>query len=348
MNSVISRRITPYPDEETAMVGKTISHYEVLEKLGEGTTGNVYKAQDTKRDRLVALKFLPIRQKLSESDKVKLRQDATNASLLTHPCICAFYSLKVEKNDYFVVMEFVDGKSLKSSMPIMNNQVAINFAIGICSAFQEAHTNGILHRNLRCSSIMVNPKRRLKILGFGLANLKDVLKIERPAGTAEDAAYMSPEQIQGGAVDPRSDVFSLGVLFYHMLSDQLPFRGEHEAAMFYSVQNEQTIPIQQYRPDLSPGFVSIIERALEKRPADRYQSVGEMLAELRHLKRASFSISKVFTRPSGDTRRPVTKPFIRFQGKTAGIPWRKMLPMLLAVLALILLAVIVIRALVNP
>ena len=330
------------------MVGKTISHYEILEKLGEGAAGNVYKAQDTKRDRLVALKFLPIRQKLSESDKVKLKQDATNASLLTHPCICAFYSLKVEKDDYFVVMEFVDGAPLKASMPIMNNQVAINFAIAICSAFQDAHTNGVLHRNVRCDSIMVNSKRRLKILGFGLAGLKDVLKLERPPGTAGDAAYMSPEQIQGAAVDQRSDVFSLGVLFYHMLSDQLPFRGEHEAAVFYSVQNEAPVPIRQYRPDLSPGFVSIIERAIEKRPADRYQSVAEMLAELRHLKRASFSISKVFTRPSGDTRRPVTKPFIRFQGNTAGIPWVKMLPMLLGVLVLILLAVIVIRALVSP
>jgi serine/threonine-protein kinase len=330
------------------MEEKTISHYKILEKLSEGASGAVYKAQDTKRDRLVALKFLPIRQKLSESDKVKLKHDATGAALLTHPCICAFYSLKVEKSDYFVVMEFVDGESLKSSMPIMNNQVAINFAIAICSAFQEAHSNGILHRNLRCSSIIVNSKRRLKILGFGLENLRDVLKLERPAGTAEDAAYMSPEQIQGVPVDPRSDVFSLGVLFYHMLSDQLPFRGENEQAMFSSVQNAEIIPIRQYRPDLSPGFVSIIERALEKRPADRYQSVGEMLAELRHLKRASFSISKVFTRPTGDTRRPVTKPFIRFQGKTAGMPWIKMLPMLLAVLVLILLAVIVIRALVNP
>jgi serine/threonine protein kinase len=330
------------------MVGNTISHYKILEKLGERASGTVYKAQDTKRDRLVALMFLPIRQKLSESDTVKLKQDATSAALLTHPCICAFYSLKVEKNDYFVVMEFVDGQSLKSSMPIMNNQVAINFAIAICSAFQEAHSNGILHRNLRCSSIIVNAKRRLKILGFGLESLKDVLKLERPARTAEDAAYMSPEQIQGGVVDQRSDVFSLGVLFYHMLSDQLPFRGKDEAAMFSSVQNEQVIPIRQYRPDLAPGFVSVIERALEKRPADRYQSVDEMLAELRHLKRASFSISKVFTRPTGDTRRPVTKPFIRFQGKTAGMPWKKMLPMLIGILVLILLAVVVIRALVSP
>jgi serine/threonine protein kinase len=195
---------------------------------------------------------------------------------------------------------------------------------------------------------MVNAKKRLKILGFGLESLKDVLKLERPQCTAEEAAYMSPEQIQGGVVDRRSDIFSLGVLFYHMLADQLPFRGKDEAAMFSSVQNGEIIPIRQYRPDLSPGFVSIIERALEKRPADRYQSVDEMLAELRHLKRASFSISKVFTRPTGDTRRPVTKPFIRFQGKTAGMPLRKMLPMLLAVLVLILLAVIVIRALVNP
>ena len=330
------------------MVGKTISHYKILEKLGEGAAGNVYKAQDTKRDRLVALKFLPIRQKLSGSDKVKLKQDATNVALLTHPCICAFYSLKVEGDDYFAVMEFVEGAGLKAGMPIMNNQVAINFAIGICSAFQEAHSHGILHRNVRCDSIMVNSKRRLKILGFGIANLKEVLKIERSPGTAGDAAYMSPEQIQGAAVDARSDVFSLGVLFYHMMADQVPFRGEHEAAVHYSVQNEAPVPIRQYRPDLAPGFVSIIERAIEKRPADRYQSVDEMLAELRHLKRASFSISKVFTRPSGDTRRPVTKPFIRFQGKTAGVPWRKMLPMLLGILALILLAVFVIRALINP
>jgi eukaryotic-like serine/threonine-protein kinase len=330
------------------MVGSTVSHYKILEKVGEGPTGTVYKAQDSKRDRLVALKFLPIRHTLSESDKARLRQDATKAALLNHPYICAFYSLKVEKSDYFLVMEFVDGRSLRETMPIMNNQVAINFAIAICSAFQEAHGKGVLHRNIRCDTIMVNAKRRLKVLGFGQANLKEILKIGATTGTPENAAYMSPEQIEGVAVDRRSDIFSLGVLFYHMLSDQLPFRGEHEAGMFYSVQNEKPIPIRQYRPDLSPGFVSIIERALEKNPADRYQTVDEMLAEFRHLKRASFSISKVFNRPSGDTRRPQTKPFIRFQGKTAGIPLGKMIPMLLGVLVLILLAIIVIRALVNP
>ncbi len=329
------------------MAGKTISHYEILEKLSEGATGAVYKAQDTKRDRIVALKFLPIRHKLTDSDKLKLGQDATNAALLTHPYICAFYSLKVEKSDYFIVMEFVDGESLRHSIPIMNNQVAINFAIAICSAFQEAHGSGIVHGNVRCDSIMVNSKKRLKVLGFGLANLKDVLKLARTTGTAEDAAYMSPEQIQGAAGDRRSDVFSLGVLFYYMLSEQLPFRGENEPDMFQSVQNDAPVPIRQYRPDLSPGFVSIIERALEKRPADRYQSVDEMLAELRHLKRASFSISKVFTRPSGETRRPVTKPFIRFQGTTSGMPWKKMLPLLLGVLVLILVAIIVMRALVS-
>jgi serine/threonine protein kinase len=330
------------------MVGKTISHYKILEKLGEGTTGTVYKAQDTKRDRLVALKFLPIRHKLSESEKARLRQDATNAALLVHPYICAFYSLKVEKNDYFIVMEFVDGTTLKQNMPIMNNQVAINFAIAICTAFQEAHSKGILHRNVRCDTVMVNAKKRIKVLGFGLADLKDVLKLSRTTGTVEDAAYMSPEQIEGVAIDRRSDVFSLGVLFYHMLSEQLPFRGEHEPAMLYSVQNEKPVSIRQFRPDLSPGFVSIVERAIEKRPADRYQSVDEMLAELRHLKRASFSISKVFSRPSGEIKKMATKPFIRFQGKTAGMPWGKVLPLLLGILVLILLAIIGIRLLFNP
>ncbi len=330
------------------MIGSTISHYKILEKVGEGTIGTVYRAEDSKRDRVVALKFLPIRHTLSESDKSRLKQIATNAALLVHPYICTFYSLKVEKNDYFIVMEFVEGESLKKTMPIMNNQVAINFAIAICTAFQEAHGKGIIHRNLRSDSIIVTPKHRLKVLGFGQSDLKDVLKLGRTAGTAEDAAYFSPEQIEGVTVDRRSDIFSLGVLLYHMLSDQLPFKGDHEAAIFYSIQNEKPVPIRQYRPDLSPTFVSIVERALEKKPADRYQAVDEMLAELRHLKRASFSISRVFSRPTGETKKLATKPFTRYQGKTAGIQWGKMLPMLLGVLALILLAIFVIRALINP
>ena len=329
------------------MVGSTVSHYKILEKLGEGTTGTVYKAEDTKRDRLVALKFLPIRHRLSESDKLRLKEAATKAALLVHPYICTFYSLKVEKNDYFIVMEFVEGRTLKQIMPVMNTQVAVNFAIAICTAFHEAHGKGIVHRNVRCDSIMVTAKRRLKVLGFSQSDLKDALNISRMSGTAEGAAYMSPEQIEGVAVDQRSDIFSLGVLFYHMLSDQLPFRGDHEAAMFYSVQNEKPTPLREYRPDLSPGFVSIVERAIEKSPADRYQSALELLVDLRHLKRTSFSISKAFSRTSSAARRPATKPFMRFQGTTRGMPWVKMLPMLLGILVLILLAIIVIRALIT-
>jgi serine/threonine protein kinase len=329
------------------MVGSTISHYKILEKIGEGTTGTIYRATDTKRDREVALKFLPIRHTLSESEKTRLKEDATRAATLAHPSICAFYSLKVEKGNYFIVMEYVDGAPLRQSMPVMNNQLAIDFAIKICAAFQEAHSAGILHRNLRCDSIMVTQKRKIKVLGFGQSALKDTLKIARTPGTPEDAAYMSPEQIAGAAVDTRTDIFSLGVLFYHMLSDQLPFRGDHEAAMFYSVQNDKPLSIRQYRPDLTPGFVSIVEHAFEKKPEDRFQSVDGMLAELRHLKRASFSISKVFARPTGETKRPGTKPFIRYQGKKAGIPLGKMIPMLLAILVLILLAIIVLRALIS-
>ena len=143
------------------MVGSTISHYKILEKIGEGAVGTVYRAQDTKRDRVVALKFLPIRHALSESDKSRLKQIATNAAMLVHPYICAFYSLKVEKSDYFIVMEFVEGQTLRKTMPIMNNQVAINFAIAICAAFQEAHGKGILHKNVRADSVIVTPKRRL-------------------------------------------------------------------------------------------------------------------------------------------------------------------------------------------
>jgi len=330
------------------MPEKTVSHYIILDKLGEGPTGTVYRARDTKRERDVALKFLPTRVQLTESDKQRLRADATQASLLLHPNIRAFYSLKIEKHECFAVLEYLEGKTLKELMPIESQQVAINYAIYLCSAFQEAHSRGILHLNLRPEGVIVSAKRRLKIIGFGEARLKDVLKLTRTTGTPEDAAYLSPEQIEGVALDARSDVFSLGVLLYHMLSGQLPFKADHEAGMFYAVQNQKAVPIRQYRPDLSPGFVSIIEKALEKKPEDRYQSVEEMLNEFRHLKRASFSISKVFTRPVGDTGRVATQPFRKFQGKKEGMPLGKMLPLLIGALLLIMLAIIAIRAFINP
>ncbi|HTO93449.1 MAG TPA: serine/threonine-protein kinase [Bacteroidota bacterium] len=330
------------------MPEKTVSHYDILEKLGEGPTGSVYKARDTKRDRDVALKFLPTRQQLSELDKSRLRQDATRATLLVHPNIRAFYSLKIEKNECFAVLEYVDGKTLKELLPIESQQVAINYAIYICSAFQEAHSKGIIHGNLRPEGVMVIQKKRVKVLGFGEAPLKEVLKLTRTTGTPEDAAYISPEQIEGVALDARSDVFSLGVLLYHMVSGQLPFKGDHEAGTFYAVQNEKPVSIRQYRPDLSPGFVTIIDKALEKKPADRYRTVDEMLAEFRHLKRASFSISKVFTRPVGNTGKLATQPFRKYQGKKEGMAIGKMLPLLLGILLLILLAIIAIRMFINP
>jgi len=330
------------------MPDKNVSHYTILEKLGEGPTGTVYMARDTKRDRDVALKFLPTRVQLSETDKARLKQDATHASLLVHPNIRAFYSLKIDKNECFAVLEYVDGKTLKDLMPVESQQVAINYATYICAAFQEAHAKGILHRNLRPEGVMVSQKKRVKVLGFGEAPLKEVLKLARTTGTPEDAAYVSPEQIEGVAVDARSDIFTIGVLLYQMVSGQLPFRADHEAGMFYAVQNEPPVSIRQYRPDLSPGFVSIIERALEKKPADRYRSVDEMLAEFRHLKRASFSISKVFSRPTGTTARIATQPFRKFQGKKEGMPIGKMLPLLVGIILLILLAIIGIRAFINP
>ena len=330
------------------MPAKTVSHYTILEKLGEGQTGAVYKARDTKRERDVALKFLPTRMQLTETDKARLRHDATQASLLAHPNIRAFYSLKIEKNEWFAVLEYVEGKTLRELMPIESQQVAINYAIYVCSAFHEAHSKGILHRYLRPDGVIVSAKKKLKVLGFGEAPLKDVLKLAPTTGTPEDAAYISPEQIEGVAVDARSDVYAIGVLLYQMVSGQLPFRADHEAGMFYAVQNEKPVSIRQYRPDLSPGFVAIIDRALEKKPANRYRSVEEMLIEFRHLKRASFSISKVFSRPMGNTARVATQPFRKYQGKNEGMAWGKMLPLLLGILLLILLIIIGIRAFINP
>ena len=332
------------------MVGQTILNYKILEKLGEGSMGVVYKAQDLTLGQMVALRFLPVQLSHSEVDRARSILEARAASTLTHPNICTVQAIKEHEKQMFIVMDYVEGETLRKKLTAGPVQVrrAIEIGMQVAEGLAILHEHGMIHRNIKPENIMIRKDGVVQVMDFGLIRRGGLSPVAREGSTAGTAAYMSPEQIQGTALDPRSDIFSLGVLFYHMLSEKLPFRGEHEAAMFHSVQNEAPIPIRQYRPDLSPGFVSIIERALEKLPADRYQSVDEMLAELRHLKRASFSMSKVFSRPSGDTKRPVTKPFIRFQGKTAGMPLRTMIPLLLGILVLILVAIIVMRTLVSP
>jgi serine/threonine-protein kinase len=183
-------------------------------------------------------------------------------------------------------MEYVDGKTLRQIVPVQKTQTAIDYAIQIGEALQEAHGKGIVHRDIKTDNIMVNTKNQVKVMDFGLAKLKGSLKLTKTSSTVGTLAYMAPEQIQGEAVDARSDIFSFGVVLYEMLTGHLPFRGEHEAAMMYSILNEEPTEITKLRPALPAGIRKIMKRALAKEPEQRYQRVEELAADL-HLVRQS-------------------------------------------------------------
>ncbi len=263
------------------MVPSVISHYKILEKLGEGGMGVVYKAHDTKLDRLVAMKFLPGHLAANEAVHARFLQEAKAASALNHPNVCTIYDIKEEDGQQFIVMEFVDGTTIKQKLPIQKLQDALTYALQIGDALQEAHSKGIVHRDIKSENIMVNSKNQIKVMDFGLAKLKGSLKLTKTSSTVGTLAYMAPEQIQGGEIDARSDIFSFGVVLFEMLTGHMPFRGDHEAAMMYSILNEDPESVQKTRQDISADIGHIIHRALEKDPEDRYQSVADMVSELR-------------------------------------------------------------------
>lgn len=276
------------------MIGQIISHYKILEKLGEGGMGVVYKAQDTKLDRIVALKFLPHHLTAGEADQARFVQEAKAAALLNHPNVCTIYDIKEEEGKQFIVMEYVDGKTLRRVIQsqVPNLPSAIQYATQIGEALQEAHSNGIVHRDIKSENIMINSKNQIKVMDFGLAKLKGSLKLTKASSTVGTLGYMAPEQIQGSEVDARSDLFSFGVVLFEMLTGKLPFRGEHDAALMYSILNEEPEPLQKFLPDAPAEIVHAINKALEKNPEDRYQSVAEMIVDLRRMKRDSARVSK--------------------------------------------------------
>lgn len=269
------------------VIGQTISHYKITEKLGEGGMGVVYKAEDTRLKRTVALKFLPKGLEAHEPERARFLQEAQAASALNHPNICAIHTLGEHEDQQFIDMEYVDGKTLRQLIPIQKIEDAITYAIRIGEALEEAHSHGIVHRDVKPDNVMVTARNQVKVMDFGLAKLKGSLKLTKTSSTVGTLAYMAPEQIQGGEADARSDIFSFGIVLYEMLTGHLPFRGEHEAAILYSVVNEEPVPVANYRPESSPDLNRIIRRALEKDPWDRYQSVADMVSELRKVLKES-------------------------------------------------------------
>ncbi len=270
------------------MIGSTISHYKILDKLGEGGMGIVYKAQDTKLNRPVAIKLLPERVQKDPSAKARFILEAQAAGGLNHPNICTIHGVEEVDDSLFIVMEYVEGGELGGKLPFAKDEEAIKVAAQIGEALQEAHAKGIVHRDIKADNIMLTAKGQAKVMDFGLAKLKGALKLTRTSSTVGTLGYMAPEQIQGEEADPRSDIFSFGVLLYEMLTGKLPFRGEHEAAMVYSIVNEEPQDITLLKPGLSALVVNLIHRCLEKDPDDRYQTMQDTVSELRRsLKKTS-------------------------------------------------------------
>lgn len=274
------------------MVGKTISHYTIVEKLGEGGMGVVYKAHDTTLDRFVSLKFLPAHATVNDETKVRFTQEAKAAAALNHPNICTIHGVDEADGILFIVMEYIDGGTLRNKVPFQKVDDALTMAIQIGEALHEAHSKGIVHRDVKADNIMLTSKGQIKVMDFGLAKLKGSLKLTRTSSTVGTLAYMAPEQIQGGEVDHRSDIFSFGVLLFEMLTGKFPFRGEHEAALLYSIVNEEPEAIVKRIPDASPALQQVFEKAFEKDPEMRYHSIDDMVVDLRRILKQSSKVNR--------------------------------------------------------
>ncbi len=270
------------------MTGKTISHYKILEKLGQGGMGIVYKAQDTKLDRFVALKFLPPHLDADDEQKSRFIQEAKAASAIDHPNIASVYEIsETDDGHIFIVMAYYEGETLKKKieggpLPI---ERALDIAIQVSQGLAKAHEHGIVHRDLKPHNVLVTTDGIAKIIDFGLAKLMGGTQLTRTGTTLGTVAYMSPEQARGDELDPTTDIWSLGIITYEMLTGQLPFRGEFETAMMYSIVNEEPPQISSLRSDVPMEFESIVEKTLKKDRRQRYQRMGEVVAVLTTLRK---------------------------------------------------------------
>jgi len=245
--------------------------------------GVVYKAQDARLDRLVAIKFLPQHLTSDSVEKERFIHEAKAASALNHTNITTIYEIDEFEGQMFIVMEYCEGRTLKQIVEkeTLSVKKVLDIGIQICEGLTAAHKKDIVHRDIKSENIMLTQEGQVKIMDFGLAKLKGATKLTKSRSTLGTAAYMSPEQASGEEVDSRSDIFSFGVVLYELLAAQLPFKGEHQAAIVYSIVNEEPQPLARFNSKVSQELERIVSKALEKEKEERYQHIDELLADLR-------------------------------------------------------------------
>ncbi|MFC2088784.1 protein kinase [Calditrichota bacterium] len=279
------------------MIGKTISHYKIIDKLGEGGMGVVYKAEDTKLKRSVALKFLPSTFSEDKTARERFIHEAQAASALDHPNICNIYEInETDDHQSFIAMACYEGESLKKKIEKgkMKIEDSIEIAVQVAKGLARAHEEGIVHRDIKPANILITSRNEVKIVDFGLAKLSGQTDITKEGSLMGTVAYMSPEQARGEKLDAGTDIWSFGVILYELLTGEPPFKADYDQAVIYSILNENPTPLKEIRPDIPDQLIEIVDRCLKKDRKNRFLSIRDFLETLQQVQQEVSSKSSPY------------------------------------------------------